>query len=177
MNVRTLCLGILHFGEVTGYEIKKLAEDGKFCYFIEASFGAIYPALTRMFNEGLVTWRAEVQEGKPSRKVYSITDLGRSTFVEQLYEEPKPDKFKSEFLLMMLCSNILDADYVTKLIDKKITEVKKELDNLELNRAQQASPSEKFVFGYGIHMNKASLEFLYNQRHIIENQEFLPRKK
>ena len=172
MNVRTLCLAILHFGEVTGYEIKKLAEDGKFCYFIEASFGAIYPALTRMFNEGLVTWRSEQQEGKPSRKVYAITDLGRTQFIESLYEEPKPDKYKSEFLLMMLCSNILNKTYVTKLIDKKITEVELELQRLEQSLLTQQSSSEEFVFGYGIHMNKANLEFLHAQRHLVENQDF-----
>ena len=172
MNVRTLCLAILHFGEVTGYEIKKLAEDGKFCYFIEASFGAIYPALTRMFNEGLVTWRTEVQAGKPSRKVYAITDLGRSQFVESLYDEPKPDKFKSEFLLMMLCSNILDKAYVTKLIDKKIGEVETELERLQHSLLHQKNSSEEFVFAYGIHMNKANLEFLHSQRHLVENQDF-----
>lgn len=172
MNVRTLCLGILHFGEVTGYEIKKLAEDGKFCYFIEASFGAIYPALSRMSTEGLVTWRTEVQVGKPSRKVYSITGAGRKEFIDSLYEEPKPDKYKSEFLLMMLCSSILDAEYVTKLIDKKISEVKTELDSMEINLAAHANASEKFVFGYGVHMNKASLDFLHQQRKIIEQQDF-----
>lgn len=172
MNVRTLCLAILHFGEVTGYEIKKLAEDGKFCYFIEASFGAIYPALTRMSSEGLVTWRTESQEGKPSRKIYSITDQGRATFIESLYEEPKPDRFKSEFLLTMLCSDLLDCDYVTKLIDKRIGEVKKEIEMFNNLKDAGLAKSEEFVFSYGNHMNKASLEFLLNQRQIIENQNF-----
>ena len=51
MNVRTLCLGVLSFGDATGYEIKKMAEDGLFSHFIEASFGSIYPALTKMTDE------------------------------------------------------------------------------------------------------------------------------
>ena len=52
MNIRTLCLGILSFREATGYEIKKMVEDGMFSHFIDASYGSIYPALTQMLNEG-----------------------------------------------------------------------------------------------------------------------------
>ncbi len=172
MNVRTLCLAILHFNEVTGYEIKKLAEDGKFSYFIEASFGAIYPALTRMSNEGLVTWRSEEQDGKPSRKVYSITPLGRSEFIKSLYDEPKADKFKSEFLLMMLCSNTLDAKYVTKLIDKKIGVLEAEVEIMHDSFFKNPSQAEEFVVNYGLHMKKASLDYLRSHRHIIEKQNF-----
>ena len=57
MSVRTLCLAILNFGDATGYEIRKLSTGGKFRYFIEASFGSIYPTLARLEAEGLVTVR------------------------------------------------------------------------------------------------------------------------
>ncbi|MBZ0218286.1 MAG: PadR family transcriptional regulator, partial [Fimbriimonadaceae bacterium] len=100
MNVRTLCLGILNFEEATGYEIKKLSVEGRFSHFIDASFGSIYPALTRLCDEGLVNVRVEQQEGKPARKVYSITDAGRAEFIASLNEAPAPDKIKSEFLFL-----------------------------------------------------------------------------
>ena len=58
-------------GEATGYEIKKLFDEGGYQHFIEASFGSIYPALNRLTEEGLVSVRAEVQEKRPDRKVYS----------------------------------------------------------------------------------------------------------
>ena len=61
MNVRTLCLGILSTEEASGYEIKKDIEEGLFSHFIEASFGSIYPALTQLTAEGLLTVRAEEQ--------------------------------------------------------------------------------------------------------------------
>ena len=80
MNVRTLCLAILYFGDATGYEIRKLSTEGKYSYFVEASYGAIYPALAKLEKDGLVTCRIEAVEGKPSRKVYSITDAGRNEF-------------------------------------------------------------------------------------------------
>ena len=71
MDVRTICLGILTRGDATGYEIKNLFEDDGYQHFVEASFGSIYPALNRLTEEGLVSVRAEAQEKRPDRKVYS----------------------------------------------------------------------------------------------------------
>ena len=69
MNVRTLCLSILYEGEATGYEIRRLCVEGECSYFIEASFGSIYPALAKLEDENLVTSRTEQQSGKPAKKV------------------------------------------------------------------------------------------------------------
>ena len=64
--------------EASGYEIKKDIEEGLFSHFIDASFGSIYPALTQLAAEGLLTVRAEEQTGKPDKKVYAITEAGRA---------------------------------------------------------------------------------------------------
>ena len=71
MSVRTLCLAILNFGDATGYEIRKLSTEGKFRYFIEASFGSIYPTLARLEAEGLVTECAR-SPCRASRRARSI---------------------------------------------------------------------------------------------------------
>ena len=105
MNVRTLCLGILAFKEASGYEIKKAVEDGMFSHFIEASYGSIYPALTHMLADGLVSVREQVQEGKPLKKAYSITEAGRKALKNALHEIPQQDKYKSEFLFQALFRN------------------------------------------------------------------------
>ena len=84
MNIRTLCLGILSRGDATGYEIKKMAEEGLFSHFIEASFGSIYPALKKLEEEGLIRMKLEIQENAPNRKVYTITEAGKQTFLNSL---------------------------------------------------------------------------------------------
>ena len=86
MNVRTLCLVILAFDEASGYEIKKAVEDGMFSHFIEASYGSIYPALTQMLADGLVSVREQVQEGKPLKKAYTITEAGLKALKNSLQE-------------------------------------------------------------------------------------------
>ena len=86
MNVKTLCLAILSFGEATGYDIRKFAADGPFSYFIESSFGSVYPALDRLWREGLIERRQERRPGKPSRNVYALTEAGRKALVEALHQ-------------------------------------------------------------------------------------------
>ncbi|HHY48365.1 MAG TPA: PadR family transcriptional regulator, partial [Alphaproteobacteria bacterium] len=55
MNVRTICLAILYDEEASGYEIRKLVVEGEYSYFIDASYGSIYPALQKLEAEKLVT--------------------------------------------------------------------------------------------------------------------------
>lgn len=45
--------------------------------------GTLYPILTRLKNQGLLSYRWEESPQGPPRKYYSITDKGR-TFLEQL---------------------------------------------------------------------------------------------
>ena len=86
MNVRTLCLSILYNGEASGYDIRRMCTEEEFAYFVEASYGSIYPALAKLEEDGLVTSRTEQQDGKPAKKIYSITDAGRDAFVAALGE-------------------------------------------------------------------------------------------
>src|SRR5262249_55228527 len=77
MDARVLCLGALHFGDASGYEIKKLFEEGDFSFFYETSFGSIYPALSRLVEDGLALVSEQAQDKRPDKKVYSITEKGR----------------------------------------------------------------------------------------------------
>jgi PadR family transcriptional regulator AphA len=164
MNVRTLCLGALSFGDATGYEIKKMAEDGLFSHFIEASYGSIYPALTKMTEEGLLTWRAETQSGKPDKKVYSITPEGLTELKSALTTFPGKDKFKSEFLFIMLLSGHLDEDHVRKVLQQRTNELAAELAMIEACAQSAKSPGTKLVNGYGRAVVSAAVDYLRKQR-------------
>src|SRR5208337_3260930 len=117
MDVRTICLGILSRGEATGYEIKKLFEEGGYQHFVEASFGSIYPALSQLTGDGLVQVRAEAQEKRPDRKVYSITPAGRSQFLASLLKPLAEDRHRSPFVFAMLFSHLLPPERVSELMD------------------------------------------------------------
>lgn len=164
MNVRTLCLAILYFGETTGYDIKKLSMEGKYSHFVDASFGSIYPALTKLEKEALVTCRQEAQEGKPPRKIYAITEKGRDAFRNELLEPPAPDIFKSEFLLISLCAEIIGPEQTTKAIDTHIEHLRAKLDHLEKVRLETEGDAARWTCDYGVHCISASIEYVEKNR-------------
>lgn len=150
MNVRTLCLSILHEGEATGYEIRRLCLEGECSYFVEASFGSIYPALAKLEDEGLVTSRTEQQSGKPSKKVYAITDAGRAAFAEELMGPLGDDVFRSPFLLFARFAHILPRE----LVEARANEfLQKTLDgHRKLEQAfdeRTSNATDKWVINYG----------------------------
>ena len=162
MNVRTLCLGILSFRQMTGYDIRKLAAEGNFSHFCEANYGSIYPALSQLTKDGFVVFTDEVIDGKPPRKIYSITDKGRSYLFNTLNKQPGPDRFKSEFLFYSLFQDKMSPEDFRKLLVRKIAETRDTLESLEkANDCCDNQPSH-FALGYGVAMNKAVLDYLKN---------------
>ncbi len=165
MNIRTLCLGILSYREATGYEIKKMVEDGMFSHFIDASYGSIYPALTQMLAEGLLSVRAEEQAGKPDKKVYAITENGREALALALDVLPRPDKFKSEFLFQLLMIDHLSGHRLAAIYDARLGELNSELERIKAcYSAASGNLGQRFVNGYGQAVVGAAIKYLEEQR-------------
>ena len=100
MDAKTLCLGALTCGDASGYEIKKMFEEGPFAYFHQVSFGSIYPSLAKLCDEGKITMREESQDGRPDKKIYSLTDQGRNALRQAVKKTPAADKLRSEIMVM-----------------------------------------------------------------------------
>lgn len=165
MNVRTLCLGILSRNECSGYEIKKAIEEGIFSHFIDASFGSIYPALTHMTAEGLLTVRAEEQTGRPDKKVYAITPEGKKTLRRALSVSPAKDKCRSEFLFQMLLHELVSPETTIAAIDKQLADLNENLERIEECRCRtEISEGERFVGEYGQAVLSAGAAFLAKRR-------------
>ena len=168
MNVRTLCLAILGCSDSTGYEIRKLVTDGHFSHFVDASFGSIYPALNRMEAEGLVVSREEQQEGKPNRKVYSVTDLGREEFLVALSKPAQKDIFKSEFLLLAMCAELMRPEHVRRAIDMQIDYLNSELEIIETAMLSVDLKAADWVGEYGRTCLTTSLNYISENREQLE---------
>ncbi|HAC57330.1 PadR family transcriptional regulator [Parvibaculum sp.] len=167
MQVTTLCLGALVFGDATGYEINKMFEDGPFSHFLDASYGSIYPALTRLTDEGLVTCKAEPQERRPDKKIYSLTEKGRLKLRDALQQPIADDKFRSEFLFTLLFAHLLPRDRVRGMVDARLAAMKKKLAELA-HPDEEDTPGMDFARQYGHAVYSASIDFLENNRHLIE---------
>lgn len=169
MDIRTLCLGILSLGDATGYEIKKMVAEGSFSFFSEASFGSIYPALNKLMNEELVTCRAEPQDKRPDKKIYSLAVKGREALTHSLRSTPGPDRNRSEFLAAVLFAEAVSPGRINDLIDDRIYEHRHKIAALEALLEEEMSPGSRFVVEYGVAMQRTALEYLQSNRHIFDH--------
>ncbi|MTI10724.1 PadR family transcriptional regulator [Curvivirga aplysinae] len=168
MDIRTSCLGVLALNNASGYEIRKMFEDGPFSVFAEGGFGSIYPALKKLEQDGLVTSETLDQDNRPQKNVYKITTKGRLELIEALSNNPVPDKFKSDFLFSMFFAEYLSPAFVENTIDQRIKSLKDKINTLETERSPNGSltKGQAFVHAFGLHMSQAAKEFLEENKHI-----------
>ena len=171
MDVRTICLGILTRGDATGYEIKKLIEDGGYRHFAEASFGSIYPALNGMTQTGLVSVRAQAQEKRPDRKVYSITPQGRSTLIATLLKPLSEDRHRSAFMFAIQFADLFPKEHITRMLDSYVAQIEGELRQLRQSKNTPKTAGERFVRDFGLTKYTAMLDYLRTHRGRLERLE------
>ncbi len=176
MNVRTLCLGVLSLGDATGYEIKKKLE-GRFSHFYDASFGSIYPALTQLTGERLVTCTPEPRAGRPGKKVYRITPAGRLAFVSELMGDPAPDRVRSEILVVMTFSELLPPHVLDRLFDARLASYRERIAALESREHEDMPEGAAFVCGFGLAVYRAAAEFIENNRHRVVAEQFIAERE
>ena len=164
MNVRTLILAILRAKEASGYEIKKMSSEGPFSYFIDISFGSIYPTLARLEQEGLVDCRVEHHPGKPDAKIYSITEKGCAELVQGLRHPPQKDIYKSEFLLQAINAELTGPEFLVKTLDERISRLEGDLAMLEEIATDCDHPATCWVVNYGKHIMHADIAYLRRHR-------------
>lgn len=81
--VEILILRHLRARPAHGYELRKRVEETTGVLLHNNS---LYPALRRFEEAGAVTKTAQLQEGRPPKHVYELTDLGRELLHDMLAE-------------------------------------------------------------------------------------------
>jgi len=165
MDIKTSCLGVLAVRPASGYEIRKAFEEGPFSHFAEGGFGSIYPALGKLTEAGLVTFEVEAQEKRPDKKIYQITDAGRSALVEKLCEkEPGDDKYKSDLLFILFFAGHLPAEKIRRVIDERIAFYQAKLAHLGACGVAGDGSAPDLVREFGVTVYSAALAFLERHR-------------
>jgi len=167
MDVKTICLGVLTLGDASGYEIRKQFEDGPFAHFYDASYGSIYPAMSRLLEDGLVSVTRHAQDGKPDKKVYSLTAAGRQVFVAALGQLPGPDKIRSETLVQLFFADLMAADDLTRVFDGYLAHYRDKVSHMEALDPQGVPPGRQFVRGMGLTFYKAMTTYMEDNRDAV----------
>lgn len=100
-----IILGFLMNGEMSGYDLKQKMTKSTSNFF-DAGYGSIYPALKRMEAKSVISLR-EIIEGGKYKKLYAITDLGESEFLNWLelpveFSRTRPDHLIKIFFFKFL---------------------------------------------------------------------------
>ncbi len=91
-------LGLLNYGDMTGYDIMRVFKNS-LSYFWKAQTSQIYRELQNLKNMNWVTSSDVEQEGKPDKKLFSITKEGKKELNRWLLEENTGLETKSPLLM------------------------------------------------------------------------------
>ncbi|MCM3631625.1 PadR family transcriptional regulator [Paenibacillus glycanilyticus] len=162
MNSQDVILGLLHRQPRSGYEIKQMLEM-PLSFFFDASFGTIYPTLAKLETQGFIVKESVIQEGRPNKNVYSLTDAGRAQFQAYLESPIEKDVFRSDFLVRIFFGEYLDGD---TLIDWVRDEIRKSEEDGEKIRQMQEQlppglpPAKTLCLDIGAELNAAKTRTL-----------------
>lgn len=99
-NTRYILLGLLSHEDMSGYDLKKRI-DLTVSQFWPVGYAQIYPTLSQLEQEGLVTKTAEDSEKGPQKNVYSVTAAGRSELYDWLSVSGEKEYVRYEILLKL----------------------------------------------------------------------------
>lgn len=110
-----LILGMTRLGARSGYAIKK-ATDISVRFFWPTSFAQVYPELTALEENGLVT-RHDDPHGARARSAYEVTEEGEEALLDWLRSPTEtPLKFRDEGILRLYFADALELEEQLRLV-------------------------------------------------------------
>ena len=130
MSLPHVILTVLSNRDATGYDITK-EFSRSIGYFWKASHQQVYRELNKMADNNLATSRLEPQSGKPDRKVYAITDLGRQALFEWFQEPARNPTIRDEFSAKLLVCGVHNSEPMQEQLEALIEESHSLMNNYE----------------------------------------------
>ncbi len=159
MTYKYLILGLLTERPMSGYDIKKQVKTALNA-ITSASYGTLYPMLHQLLADGCVEVEEVPQHGRPSKKVYSITDSGRSDLIQWLKQPAVTDQIRREFLLKLyLATNLPEKDLRT-IIAQRRKETDQQMQLLRTDREKAGTQQQGWVVDYALSMCEAESSWL-----------------
>ncbi|OKL35419.1 PadR family transcriptional regulator [Domibacillus mangrovi] len=131
-------LSILIGKPCSGYELASSLE-----FIWPAKHSQIYPQLSRMEEQGLVVFQMIQQNGKPNKKVYSVTEQGQELLTSWLNKEPSDPVVRDEFLIKKNSIWLSDQESSERLLHNRI----EKLNNKIASQEKQISNIQQHIDG------------------------------
>lgn len=157
--VKNVLLGLLARGPKHGYELKQDFEDllgGTW----PLNVGQVYTTLGRLERDGLIAGEDVPQDTRPDRRVYSLTEEGR-TELKRWAHEPvaEPVNLKDDLLLKVLVHAVLDSGEAEALLWRQRREYMELLARVSGLRSSPATATRLLAEAAVVHI-EADLRWL-----------------
>lgn len=132
MSLKHGLLGLLNYGEMTGYELDKTFKESLFLFW-QAQTSQVYRELNGMEKLGWLTSEIVFQTDKPNKKLYSITETGKQELQNWLAESSLENEFKtrSTFLMKLFFSGEKDSQENIAMLKEYKAKCLEELADLD----------------------------------------------
>ena len=128
MSLPHIILTVLSTQEATGYGITK-EFTRSLGSFWKAQHQQVYRELSKMAGKKLVTCRLEPQEGKPDRKIYTITELGRAALFNWFKEPIQGPNGSDPILAKLLVCGEHNSEPMQQQLEALIVESHIQIEN------------------------------------------------
>lgn len=151
-------LGLLSIRPMTGYELRKNFERSLYAFW-PVPLTQIYPTLKIMESDGLIVGEIILQEKRPNKYVYSLTNKGKGVLLNWLKEPSKLKVMHHEFLHKLFLYNLLPLKTTLNLIRKYKQENEKMLKKLSSIK-DKFKPSISSAYSESVKFQLLSLDHL-----------------
>jgi DNA-binding PadR family transcriptional regulator len=186
MSLKHGMLGMINLKPMTGYELDKEFKDS-LKYIWNAVSSQIYAELDKMEQMGWLVSERVMQDEKPNRRVYSITEEGKVELLNWMTTHDADAKKtltgKNGYLFRVLFGGILSKEQALKLLysfrdvclDRKTVQasIRKELGREALEYDEKTMVFFEIVVMHGEMMNQTRLAWIEKAISIVENSQIL----
>lgn len=119
MALRQTVLAFLSRQSLSGYEIAKELTEGFGRCFWQSSQQQVYAELTRLEQQGCVTYEAIPQPGRLDKKIYSITPQGHQELTDWLTQPMEPTAIREDLGVMGLAGHLVSSQIIMRELDRR----------------------------------------------------------
>jgi DNA-binding PadR family transcriptional regulator len=168
MSIKYAVLGLLHYKDMHGYQIKDHIEKN-FGYMWTVNFGQIYTTLKSLTDAGFIALSDVISSdnGAPQKKLYSLTDEGRREFKKWLKNSPEKQMLlRDPFLMRFVFFGFGEKEDALRLIEDQIQTYEQQLSRRKGNvfRWERQGVYVNMIAELGLNFNELFLSWLYKVR-------------
>lgn len=181
MSLQHLILGILNYAPISGYDLNK-AFQVSVQHFWDTDQSQIYRALYKLHDLGLVTVEVVEQDNAPDKKIYGLTDAGRTELRRWLASPEAMPSLHEGWLGQLFFAHELNAEGAVRVLQERIAELEQTLRRYDAVPAKAAQYADRYnahadapfwllTLDYGLQKMRFELEWAMSALEALERVE------